>query len=281
MRKFMLISVLLIGAWVSVNNPLSTTYVAGLKSEIIPASGNEDSLLSEIEAKVKDYEVEPSNARLDPVWKAIPGYNGLSVDVKESFAKMKKPGKFNPEKLVYKQIQPDVHLSDLPPSAIYKGHPEKPMVSFIINVAWGNEYLSSMLATLKKHNVSASFFLEGRWVKNNPGMAKMIAEAGHEIGNHSFTHPNMKQLSAPEINEEIKKTNDVIEAVTGEHTRWFAPPSGYYKEEVVKIAAAHKLGTVMWSVDTIDWQKPTPEKLLSRVMGKVHNGAMIDRKSVV
>ncbi|HAQ06100.1 MAG TPA: hypothetical protein DCR24_00625 [Bacillus bacterium] len=275
MRKLMLISVLLIGAWVSVNNPYSSTYVTGLKSEIIPASGNGNSLLSEIEKKAKDYEVEPSNARLDPVWKAIPGYNGLSVDVDKSFAKMKKSGEFNPEKLVYKQIQPDVHLRDLPPSAIYKGHPEKPMVSFIINVAWGNEYLSGMLATLKEHNVSASFFLEGRWVKNNPGMAKIIAEAGHEIGNHSFTHPNMKQLSAPEINEEIKRTNDVIEAVTGVQTRWFAPPSGYYKEEVVKIAAAHKLGTVMWSVDTIDWQKPTPEKLLSRVMGKVHNGAMI------
>jgi probable sporulation protein (polysaccharide deacetylase family) len=132
-----------------------------------------------------------------------------------------------------------------------------------------------MLATLKKHNVSASFFLEGRWVKNNPGMAKMIAEAGHEIGNHSFTHPDMKQLSAPKINEEIKKTNEVIEAVTGVQTKWFAPPSGSYKEEVVQIAAAHKLGTVMWSVDTIDWQKPAPEKLISRVMGKVHNGALI------
>jgi len=275
MKKLALISVMLIGAWISVNNPYSNTYVASLKNEAVPVSGQENSLIRVIEEKAPEFEVEPSNARKDPVWKAIPGYNGLKVDREESYKKMKKDGKFNPDKLVYKQIPPEVHLSDLPPMAIYKGHPEKPMVSFIINVAWGNEYLSSMLATLKKHNVSASFFLEGRWVKNNPGMAKMIAEAGHEIGNHSFTHPNMKQLSAPEINEEIKKTNDVIEAVTGVHTKWFAPPSGSYKDEVVNIAAAHKLGTVMWSVDTIDWQKPSPEKLISRVMGKVHNGALI------
>jgi peptidoglycan-N-acetylglucosamine deacetylase len=275
MRKLVLISVMLIGAWISVNNPYSNTYVASLKNEAVSVSGQENSLIREIDEKAPEFEVEPSNARKDPVWKAIPGYNGLKVDVEESYKKMKKDGKFNPDKLVYKQISPEIHLSDLPPMAIYKGHPEKPMVSFIINVAWGNEYLSSILATLKKHNVSASFFLEGRWVKNNPGMAKMIAEAGHEIGNHSFTHPNMKQQSAPEINEEIKKTNDVIEAVTGVHTKWFAPPSGYYKDEVVNIAAAHKLGTVMWSVDTIDWQKPSPEKLISRVMGKVHNGALI------
>ena len=69
------------------------------------------------------------------------------------------------------------------------------MVSFIINVAWGNEYLSDMLATLKKHHVSATFFLEGRWVQKNPELAKMIADAGHEVGNHSFTHPDMKNLS--------------------------------------------------------------------------------------
>ncbi|MBT2682984.1 polysaccharide deacetylase family protein [Bacillus sp. ISL-37] len=275
MRKFILISVMLIAGWTMVNNPFSHTYVTGLKTGTLAVTGNENSLMSEIEMKAKEYEIEPSDARKDPVWKVIPGYNGLKVDVKKSFSKMEKEGKFDPEKLVFKQVPPEIHLSDLPPMAIYKGHPEKPMVSFIINVAWGNEYLSGMLATLKKHNVTASFFLEGRWVKNNPGMAKMIADAGHEIGNHSFTHPNMKQLSAPKINEEIRKTNEVIDAVTGVKTKWFAPPSGYYKDEVVEIAAAHKLGTVMWSVDTIDWQKPSPEKLINRVMGKIHNGAMI------
>ncbi|MFT9597105.1 polysaccharide deacetylase family protein [Mesobacillus sp.] len=275
MRKFILISVMLIAGWTMVNNPFSHTYVTGLKTGALAVAGNENSLMSEIEMKAKEYEIEPSDARKDPVWKVIPGYNGLKVDVKKSFNKMEKEGKFDPEKLVFKQVPPQIHLSDLPPMAIYKGHPEKPMVSFIINVAWGNEYLSEMLATLKKHNVTVSFFLEGRWVKNNPGMAKMIADAGHEIGNHSFTHPNMKQLSASKINEEISRTNEVIEAVTGVKTKWFAPPSGYYKDEVVEIAAAHKLGTVMWSVDTIDWQKPSPEKLINRVMGKVHNGAMI------
>lgn len=275
MRKLVLISVLLIAAWIIVNNPFSHTYVSGLKSGTLEVAGHKNSLMSEIEMKAIEYEVEPSDARKDPVWKVVPGYNGLKVDIKRSYSKMEKEGKFDPEKLVFKQVPPQVHLEDLPPMAIYKGHPEKPMVSFIINVAWGNEYLTGMLATLKKHNVTASFFLEGRWVKNNPSMAKMIADAGHEIGNHSFTHPNMKQLTAPKINEEIRRTNEVIEAVTGVQTKWFAPPSGSYKDEVVEIAAAHKLGTVMWSVDTIDWQKPTPDKLISRVMGKIHNGAMI------
>jgi len=67
------------------------------------------------------------------------------------------------------------------------------MVSFLINVAWGNEYLPDILATLKKQNVKASFFLEGRWVQKNPELAKMIVEAGHEVGNHSYTHPDMSK----------------------------------------------------------------------------------------
>ncbi|KIY20747.1 MULTISPECIES: polysaccharide deacetylase family protein [Mesobacillus] len=274
-RKIALVSVMLITAWTMVNNPISHTYVSDLKTEIIAVSGQQDDLLAEIEKRAKEYEIEPSNARIDPVWKAVPGYNGRKVDVKKSYEKMKKDGKFKVDQLVFVQVPPKIHLSDLPPQAIYKGHPDKPMVSFIINVAWGNEYLSEILATLKKHHITTSFFLEGRWVKNNPGMAKMIADAGHEIGNHSFTHPDMKQLSAAKINEEISKTDEVIEAVTGKRTKWFAPPSGSYKDEVVDIAAARSLGTVMWSVDTIDWQKPTPEKLISRVMGKVHNGALI------
>ncbi|MGA9227549.1 MAG: hypothetical protein WB217_14490, partial [Mesobacillus sp.] len=73
MRKIMLISILMIGAWLSVNNPYSNTYVAHLKTDAVPVSGQGHSLIKEIEEKAKEYEVEPSNARKDPVWKAIPG----------------------------------------------------------------------------------------------------------------------------------------------------------------------------------------------------------------
>lgn len=275
MKKFILLTAFLIGAWFLASNSFSHKYLWHLKTKSVAVSVHENPLYREIEAQALKYEVNPEDARIDPVWKAIPGYNGLKVNVDKSFSKMKKSGVFSKELLVFEEVRPKVHLSDLPPAAIYKGHPEKPMVSFIINVAWGNEYLSDMLATLKKHHVKADFFLEGRWVKNNPELAKMIVDAGHDVGNHSFTHPDMKSLSPAKINEEIVKTNDVIEATTGKTPKWFAPPSGSYKEEVVRIADAHGLGTVMWSVDTIDWQKPSPEVLIQRVNGKLHNGALI------
>ncbi|MGS2776898.1 polysaccharide deacetylase family protein [Robertmurraya sp. GLU-23] len=275
MKKLITISIIGMLSIMLVNNPLTDRYVLGLKVINIPASGQKNALYLEIEEIAKEYEKPAQDAKIDPVWKAIPGYNGLKVDISASYAKMKKDGKFDAAKLVYIQTTPAVHLKDLPPTAIYKGHPDKPMVSFIINVAWGNEYLGPILETLKKNNVHASFFLEGRWVKENPELAKMIVEAGHEVGNHSYTHPDMKQISSAKIREEIVKTNEVIKATTGEEVVWLAPPSGSFREEVVKIASEYKLGTVMWSVDTIDWQKPTPEQLINRVMGKVHKGAMI------
>jgi peptidoglycan-N-acetylglucosamine deacetylase len=275
MKRVVHLALLLLFSILLINNPLISQYISLLKAESISVTKETDPLYQEIEERAREFEKKPINAKIDRVWKAIPGYNGLIVDVPASYKKMKKDGTFNEEKLVYEQVSPQVHLTDLPPAAVYRGNPEKPMVSFIINVAWGNEYLSGMLATLKKHHVSASFFLEGRWVKNNPDLAKMIAEAGHEIGNHSYTHPDMKTLPPAEIIKEIKRTNEVIEATTGIRPKWFAPPSGSYREEVVKLASELNMGTVMWSLDTIDWQKPSPETVIGRIIPKLHNGALI------
>lgn len=275
MKKMIVIGMMGLLSLFLVNNPLTDQYVHGLKEINIPVTGQNTDLYNEIEEKAKEYVIPAQDAKVDPVWKAIPGYNGLKVDISASYAKMKKDGKFDAAKLVYIQTSPQVHLKDLPPTAIFKGHPDKPMVAFIINVAWGNEYLGPILETLKKNNVHSTFFLEGRWVKGNPELAKMIVAAGHEVGNHSYTHPNMKELPGAKIREEIIKTNEVIKATTGKEISWLAPPSGSYRDEVVQIASEYKLGTVMWSVDTIDWQKPTPDQLITRVMGKVHKGAMI------
>ncbi|MBO0959101.1 polysaccharide deacetylase family protein [Neobacillus sp. MM2021_6] len=275
MKKVMIIFVICLAAWVAVNNPIVNKYVAALKVSALPAVKQSDPLYQSILKNAPTYEIPPSDAKIDSVWKAIPGYNGLKVDVSASYKNMKKGQVFNEKKLVFAQTKPKVHLKDLPPSPIYKGHPEKPMVSFIINVAWGNEYLSEILATLKKHNVSASFFLEGNWVKKNPDLAKMIVSAGHEVGNHSYSHPDMKQLTAEKAREQMIRTNEIIEAATGEKCVWFAPPSGSYRDETIKVAADLNLKTVMWTVDTVDWRKPAPEVLINRVMSKIDKGSMV------
>jgi len=275
MKKALILFVICLAAWISVNNPMVNKYIATVKETALPAVKQSDPLYQSIIKNASTYEIPPSDAKVDSVWKAIPGYNGLKINIAASYKNMKKKQVFDEKKLVFVQTKPKIHLQDLPPSPIYKGHPDKPMVTFIINVAWGNEYLSEMLATLKKYNVSASFFLEGNWVKKNPELAKMIVSAGHEVGNHSYSHPDMKQLTADKAREQMIKTNEIIEAATGEKCKWFAPPSGSYRDETVKIANELNMKTVMWTVDTVDWRKPSPEVLISRVMSKIDKGSMV------
>ncbi|CAH0346141.1 polysaccharide deacetylase family protein [Bacillus sp. CECT 9360] len=264
-------------SWLLVQNPYTNHYLIVLKEEAASVSAQKDTLYLEIDNKASRYEAPPSDAKIDPIWKGVPGYNGVKVDIEASYHAMKKSGGFDEKKLIYKQVSPETHLSDLEPAPIYRAHPEKPVVSLLVNVAWGNEYLQGMLTTLKKTNVKATFFLEGRWAKNNPMLAKMIAEGGHEIGNHSYSHPDMKTLSSSASKSEIQKTSEVIMAVTEakEKPKWFAPPSGSYRDETVEIADSLGMGTIMWSVDTIDWQKPSPDVLTNRVLSKVHPGAFV------
>ncbi|WP_286231495.1 polysaccharide deacetylase family protein [Neobacillus mesonae] len=275
MKKVLILSLICFTAWMVVNTSIVNNYISGMKDKALPAAKESNSLLESIKKNAPTYEKPPSDAKIDRVWKAIPGYSGVKVDIAASFKNMKKQGVFDEKKLVFTEIKPKVHLNDLPASPIYKGHPDKPMVSFIINVAWGNEYLSDMLATLKRHNVSASFFLEGNWVKKNPELAKMIVSAGHEVGNHSYSHPDMAKLTAAQAREQIVKTNEIIEAATEVKCNLFGPPSGSYRDETVKVANELKMKTIMWTVDTVDWKKPSPDVLINRVMGKIDNGSMV------
>jgi probable sporulation protein (polysaccharide deacetylase family) len=234
-----------------------------------------NSIYQQIKERAKELNKPPRNAEIDPVWKATPGYNGLVVDMEESFKAMKKSNKFDENKLVVKQIKPSVHLENLPASPIYRGNPEKPMVTLLVNVAWGNEHLPGMLQTMKKQNVHSTYFLDGSWVKKNPSLARMIAEEKHEIGNHAYSHPDLKKMTNDRITEELKQTNDVINATLNLSPKWFAPPSGSYRNDVVQIAANLDMKTILWSVDTVDWRNPDPDEMVERVLSKVHPGAMI------
>lgn len=275
MKRLSILVMIFLVAWIAVSNPAVNKYISNLQGSALPVSKQTNPLYQNIVKNAPTYEIQPSDAKIDPVWKAMPGYNGIKVNVPASYKNMKTKGVFDEKRLIFTQVKPKVLLNDLPSAPIYRGHPDKPMVTFIINVAWGNEYLSDMLATLKKHHVKASFFLEGNWVKKNPDLAKLIVSAGHEVGNHSYSHPDMAKLTASQAREQIVRTNEIIEAATGQKCKWFAPPSGSYRDETVKIADQLKMKTVMWTVDTIDWQKPSPDVLINRVISKIGNGSMV------
>jgi probable sporulation protein (polysaccharide deacetylase family) len=219
--------------------------------------------------------IEPINAVIDRVWKAIPGYNGLEVDMDKTLKLAMDQPLSDRIPFVFKEIEPMIQLEDLAPNAIYKGNPHKPMIAFMVNVAWGNEYIPDILATFREENVKATFFLDGSWLSNNEEVARTIVKEGHELSNHAFTHRNMSSLNEYQIKKEIEGTEQLLEQIGVTNNQWFAPPSGDYDQQTVRVAHQLGLRTVLWTIDTVDWQKPNPDWIVRRIHTALEPGAMI------
>ncbi len=115
----------------------------------------------------------------------------------------------------------------------------------------------------------------GEWVDKYPEAVKKIYEAGHEIANHSDTHPKVNSLSYDENVEEIKKCADKIEKITGKRTTLYRGPYGEYNNTVVKAAMSENHIAVQWSLDTLDYNGLTGEEMWARINGKLTNGSII------
>lgn len=159
--------------------------------------------------------------------------------------------------------------------AIRHGDETKPIVALTCNVFWGEEYLPRMLSILEKEGVHITFFIGGTWAKEYPDMLKSIVAGGHELGNHSYSHPHPTQITTEKNQEQIQRAEDVIAEVTGVRTNLYAPPYGECDARVIHTATQMEYRTILWSVDTIDWQKPSPLTIKQRVCKKVKNGAIV------
>ncbi|WP_313639274.1 polysaccharide deacetylase family protein [Paenibacillus sp.] len=239
----------------------------------IPKAENND-LRLRIETAAAKLNAPPVNAVVDRVWKAIPGYNGLEIDVMSTYRNALLAPK-EPIKFVYRQIKPQISLNELGAEPIYRGNPAKPMVSLMINVAWGNQYIGPMLDTLDEENVKVTFFLDGSWLSKNPELATEMLKRGHEMENHAYTHPNMSTLSRARATVEIEKTQKLLKETLGVTNTWFAPPSGDFDQETVEIASSLGLKTVLWTVDTVDWRNPSPESIVAKITSKAEPGTLV------
>ncbi|HJV46692.1 MAG TPA: polysaccharide deacetylase family protein [Bacillota bacterium] len=256
------------------NSPAINLYVSTVKGQPVtaPIQPDWEKKLSEYASK---HEAAPIDARIDQVWKAIPGYNGLVVNKDKTYEKLQQLGKWEDTEVVLEEVKPRINLADLEPAPIFRGNPSKPMISFMVNVAWGNEYLPEILKVMDKYKVKSTFFLDGSWVNKYPDEARKIKEAGHEIGNHAYSHPDMKNLSMNRIRLEIDKTNEVIEKELDLKPNLFAPPSGSFDQRVVELAAQEGMKTLLWTLDTVDWRKPAPSTIIQRLTPNLANGNLI------
>ncbi len=158
---------------------------------------------------------------------------------------------------------------------IYSVDTKEKKVAISFDAAWGADSTPKLLEILKEHNVKATFFLTGIWVKKYPEMVQAIAAAGHEIGNHSLTHPHFASLPEAEIKQELDENDALIFKLTNKHTRLFRPPFGEYDNLVLQTARGMGYEVIQWSVDSLDWQNIGKEAIVDRVLKNVQPGAII------
>lgn len=106
----------------------------------------------------------------------------------------------------------------------------------------------------------------GVQVEYYPDMAKKVAEAGHEIGNHSKSHPNLANMSLSEVRKQIKESSDRIEDATGEKPTLFRPPYGAMNGSVKKVTKEQKTPIILWSVDSLDWKSRNAQVVNKRLL---------------
>ncbi|WP_250673159.1 polysaccharide deacetylase family protein [Paraclostridium ghonii] len=148
-------------------------------------------------------------------------------------------------------------------------------ISLTFDIASGSSNIETILDTLDKYNVKASFFLVGNWVDKNEDIVKEISSRGHDIGNHSNTHASMKQLSENDLKNELNATSSKIEAITGEKTTMYRPPFGEFDNNSLK--TCEKLGytVVNWDVDSYDWKEIGPNFVTEKVLKGVSPGSIV------
>jgi peptidoglycan/xylan/chitin deacetylase (PgdA/CDA1 family) len=115
----------------------------------------------------------------------------------------------------------------------------------------------------------------GRNVDAYPALAKRVFDEGHEIGNHSYTHPALGKMSEDKVSTEINRCQDSIEKAVGTTPVWFRPPYGSFHKSQGKIPAARHLGVSYWSVDPRDWAKPGVQRVIDSVLTQSRPGSII------
>ena len=126
-----------------------------------------------------------------------------------------------------------------------------------------------LLEVLAKHQVRATFFLIGQFVKARPDIARAVVSAGHVIGNHTYTHPSLLWCSVVRVRKELEDCHREIEGATGVKVSLFRPPFGARRPAVLKIARERGYTPVMWSVTCFDWEVPTPEGVEERAIKQI------------
>lgn len=165
-------------------------------------------------------------------------------------------------------------------NAWYAQDTEEKIIYLTFDCGYENGNTPAILAALKKHNVPATFFVVGNFLADNPELVKQIIAEGHTVGNHTYHHPDMSQISDMEsFKKELQDVEDLFREITGQEiSRYYRPPQGKYSEANLEMAKELGYQTFFWSLAYVDWyqdNQPTKEEAFEKLLGRIHPGAIV------
>lgn len=164
--------------------------------------------------------------------------------------------------------------------ALYVGDTNRKEIYITFDAGFENGNTERILDALKKHGVKATFFLVGNYFETQPELVKRMAEEGHTIGNHTYSHPDMSKIgNIQSFQTELQKNEALYRDILGsEMPKLYRPPQGKFCEENLKMAQQLGYSTVFWSLAYVDWytdDQPTPEQAFSKLLPRIHPGAVV------
>lgn len=164
--------------------------------------------------------------------------------------------------------------------AWYAEDTQEKILYLTFDCGYENGNTPAILAALKKHKVPATFFAVGNFLKDNPELVKQMLEEGHTVGNHTYHHPDMSQISdLASFKKELEDVEILFKEITGQDiSRYYRPPQGKYSESNLQMAKELGYKTFFWSLAYVDWNtdsQPTKEEAFQKLLGRIHPGAIV------
>ena len=138
-------------------------------------------------------------------------------------------------------------------------------IAISFDAAWGAEDFNQIMEVLDKHQVKTTFFMTGEWVEKYPDCVKTLVEKGHDLGNHSASHPDMTKLSKEKQKEQILKVHNEVKELTGYEMELFRPPYGAYSNDVIRTCYELNYYPIQWDVDSLDWKGLSATEIINKV----------------
>ena len=164
--------------------------------------------------------------------------------------------------------------------AYYVGDSSEKVIYLTFDAGYENGNTEAILDALKKHNVSATFFVVGHYLESAPELVKRMVKEGHTVGNHTYHHLDMSSISSKEsFRKEMDDVASLFEEITGSKlSMFYRPPQGKYSTENLKMAQEFGYHTFFWSLAYVDWyqdKQPTKEEAFDKLVGRIHPGAIV------